>query len=95
MGMGLHDFAAIGGLSGLGAAGIGSFSALASNMNNMNMNNLPDMHQLGAAQVGRVSAVLAAPAPLSLAARRFTSSRRRGHVPGRLWAQESVATAEG
>lgn len=51
MGMGLHDFAAIGGLSGLGA-GMGSFSTLASSMNNMNnlsgMNNLQaDMH-LGA-----------------------------------------------
>lgn len=53
MGMGLHDFAAIGGLSGLGA-GISSFSALASNMNNMgnmgsmgSMNNMNGMNNMG------------------------------------------------
>ncbi len=40
MGMGLPDFAAIGGLTGLGAAaGIGGFGALASHMT-----NLQDMH---------------------------------------------------
>ncbi len=62
MGMGIHDFAAIGGLSGLGG-GMNNFNTLASNMNNMNnMGNLqPDMHLGGQVRTDTTGHMFAVP----------------------------------